>query len=323
MKYCIYVALLILTLCFAVTSVPAQQPVSQTDLNALLERAEKSTRNYIESFKNLVAEESKTIEKFSKDGSLDDTRRIKSTFIVYQLQNNDEVSEFRSVSEFNGKKVGRNDNEAIKFFGNLSVLKTAEKELSQLERESTRYDGQIIVWGVTLRQGLILQEKARPFFNFQIVRTEQIAGRNVFVVEYKQKESTDYVNLNSKKSDDAQGEKLSFRVNLPDSFDPASARLSGYFWLDAETGQIWKDEQLLSVSSKSLLEAETVIVRNDFEYQASKYNVLVPKKFILTINQVQSKNKDFKAQKFFVITLEYSAFNTVNSEVKDYQIKGN
>src|SRR5215218_8785330 len=78
-------------------------------LENLLERAEKSTQSYVELFKNLIAEEVKTIEIFKKDGSMNDTRRIKSYFIVYQSQKDKLISEFRNVLEFNGKNVSQTD----------------------------------------------------------------------------------------------------------------------------------------------------------------------------------------------------------------------
>jgi hypothetical protein len=78
-------------------------------------------------------EEIKTYDDFDKDGKLKETRRIKSTFIVYQLAKGEQVSEFRNVTEFNGKTVARSDGEIEKLFA-----RTSQSEFGRRRKRKNR-----------------------------------------------------------------------------------------------------------------------------------------------------------------------------------------
>ena len=300
----------------AVVSQAQTTNAPQVDLNALLDKAEQSTINYRESFKNLTANESKTIEKYGKNGEVKDTRRIKSTFIVYQSDKDDSVSEFRSVSEFNGKSVGRNDAEVAKFFEKLAKSDSPVKEYDRVQKESARYDGDFIVTGATLNQGFELAKAVRSAFDFKIVDTKNLDGRSVVTVEYRQREATERIAINP--DDSSPFERTEFNVPLPKDVDERTARVNGKVDLDAETGQIRADEYAVSIENQN---QPLVIVNNKLEYQPSKYDILTPKKFVLTTYQVIGKNKNFTAAKLYQATLEYSAFQRVGTSVDDYKIK--
>jgi hypothetical protein len=79
---------------------------TQTDLEALLTTARANIASYPTVFKDLAAEETKTVEIYEKPGALSGKRRIVSDFIVYQSQRDPAVmTEYRNVREVDGGAV--------------------------------------------------------------------------------------------------------------------------------------------------------------------------------------------------------------------------
>jgi hypothetical protein len=295
------------------------QDSSQNELERLLNKAGASARRYGEFFKNLSAEELKTVETFRGSGKLLETRRIKSLFIVYQSEKTSLVSEFRSILEFNGKKVGKKDDETVAFFDRLARAETSREEFQKIRDEGIRYDGTISVWGFTLGQGFALNKPVRPFFEFEITGTEIIEGRKVLVVGYRQKAYTPFVLINPTEKE-RKNAPDGIEVNLPitPSLRPTNPRLNGKFWLDAQTAQIRKSETELTIQPAG--EKKPIVVsRGFYEYQSSKFEILVPKK-IIVVNYAVSKafGQRLWVFKQWQTTFEYSNFSKAGTEIKNY-----
>ncbi len=75
-----------------VSSVTGQAPPITID--EIISKADAQRRVYVDEFRNLLSEETKTIETFDKKGRAKKSRLVKSIFIVYQLSK-DEI--FRGV----------------------------------------------------------------------------------------------------------------------------------------------------------------------------------------------------------------------------------
>lgn len=297
-------------------SIRAQQP----ELAKLLEMAEKSTQKYVESFKNLIAEETKTIETYKKDQSIDEKRVIKSDFIVYQLQKEDRVSEFRTVYEYNGKKISRSDEQIVEFFEKLAKSGNANEEFRKLRKESVRFDGDFIIWGMTLRKDFLLLPQVREIFDYRILGKEKLYERDVYAVEYRQKEYSPYVLVNPaqfEKSKDGSG--FQFDTILSEKLLPTNPRLNGVMWLDAENGEMWKNKYEVLINPAAL--DKPIITNNSYyEYQPSRFGIAVPK--VITISSYRTfgaPGKDLTVGKFATAVLSYSNFSELNSEAKDYK----
>lgn len=301
-------------------SARAQEP----QLAELLEMAEKSTQKYIESFKNLIAEETKTIETFKKDQSLDDRRIIKSNFIVYQLQKEDRVSEFRTVYEYNGKKISQSDKQVIRFFEKLAESDDASEEFQKLRKESVRFDGNFIVWGMTLRKDFLLLPPVRENFDYKILGKENFNGRDVFVVEYRQKRYSSYILVNPTRLEGRKDRNgFQFDTILSEKLVPTNPRLNGVMWLDAENGEMWKNKYEVSIHPE-ILDKPIVTNESSYEYQPSRFGIAVPK--IITITNYRTfgaPGKDLTVSKFATTVLSYSNFSELNSEAKDYKVDNN
>lgn len=292
----------------------------ELQLAKLLEKAEKSTRRYVESFKNLIAEETKTIEIFKKDQSLDDRRVIKSNFIVYQLQKGERVSEFRTVYQYNNRKISQSDEQTLKFFEKLAKSDNANEEFRKLRKESVRFDGSFIVWGMTLRKDFLLQLPVREVFDYRIIGREKFNERDVYVVEYRQKEYSSYILVNPTLSEGSKdGNGFQFDTILSEKLLPTNPRLNGIMWLDAENGEMWKNKYEVSIKP-AILSQPIITNESYYEYQPSRFGIAVPK--VITITSYRTfgaPGKDLIVSKFATTVLSYSNFSELNSEAKDYK----
>lgn len=299
----------------AVLSANAQE----IELNKLLDKADLATSQYVKIFKNLVAEELRTYDYFRKDGTLEDSRKIKSIFIVYQSPKNNLVAEYRNVIEFNGKNVAREDNDIVKFFEKLAKADSSQEEVDRLRKEGNRFDGKSHSYGMTLMQVFVLNRLFRPFFEFQIVGREKIEGCEVIVVEYKQTKPTLRIKANATDEEKKQEPNgINFDVpNLPDNFRPTNPRLNGKLWLDAETAQLWRNEFSVSIQPTSFSKP-VVSATFLYEYQSSEFGILLPKKLGLTSYRLTGKSEnDLVKTKAAIKTFEYSKFSKPDSEIKE------
>ncbi len=288
-------------------------------LEQFLDKAYGATVKYRETFKNLVAEELRTTDYFNKDETLDDSRKIKSIFIVYQSEkDSSSVYEYRNVTEYNGKNVTRDDDDVVKFFEKLANSDSSKKEAERLREDGVRFDGRFRAFGMALGQGNPLQPFYREFFEFKVVGKEKFEGREALVVEYKQTKPTFRITVNATREEDKkETDGIKYDGEISGSFRPTNPRVQGKFWLDAETGQIWRDEYSVTIHPATL--SKPVVSANFLnEYQSSEFGILVPKKLRLESYRLKGKNdKTLAKSKKTTITCEYSKFSNANSEIKD------
>src|SRR5262249_35837200 len=115
--------------------------IAQAELEVLLTTARDNVASFPAVFKDLAAEETKTVEIYEKPGALSGTRRIVSDLIVYQSQRDPAVmTEYRNVREVDGVAVSGRDDRAIKLFERLAKADSITKELNRIHREGSRYD---------------------------------------------------------------------------------------------------------------------------------------------------------------------------------------
>ena len=301
-------------------SIRAQSILTQTELETFLGRAEEATAQYSETFKNLVAEETKTIEDYNKKGESKETRLIKSIFIVYQSPNNKNVGEFRNVTEFNGKNVARKDKEVAKFFSKVADSDSIREELNRIQKDGIRFDGRSSAWGMTLWQESPLNT-VRPFFEFEIIGRDKIENRDVLIVEYRQTKPTLLIKFNPTEDDwKKEPNGRQYYAQMPTVFRPANPRIVGKIWLDAETAQIWRNEFKIMIQPVQLSKPIAALELS-YEYQPSKFKVLVPKKFVIAAYKISgSSDMDLSVTKDRVMKFEYSKFSEFKTETKDYKI---
>src|SRR5262245_16792569 len=224
--------------------------IDQTEQEALLTTARANIANYPAVFRDLAAEETKTVEIYEKPGALSGKRRIVSDFIVYQSQRDPAVmTEYRNVREVDGIAVSGRDERAIKLFERLAKADSITKELNRIHREGSRYDFGWKYEGFTLLRGLPLQKDLHTSFNFEVEGREQSNGRDVIVVRFRPT---------------PQSPNPRVSVDWLSDFKLSDPRYRGRLWLDIQTGQLCREEVELVMRSST---APDPLVVSRFEFQ--------------------------------------------------------
>lgn len=313
-----FLVLLLTLVCFQTAK--SQNTLSQIELENLLTKAEEQSQNYQKIFQNLSAEETKTKYRFKRDGAIDEKRVIKSIFVVYQSPNTDRAQEFRNVVEFNGKNVSRDDRETAEFFEKLARADTTQEEYERIKKEGLRYDGSRRSWGMTLHQQRPFKESTRANFRFKVVGKERIEERDVWIVEYAQtKTSTSILSSPTDKEERAK-DATQYNLPLPGALRPTNPLLKGKMWLDAETGQLWRNQFTL-VLNPSRLSRPVEAGEFFYDYQSSEFGILTPKRFLIRTFEIKgASDRDLIVMKDSETVYEYARFSEFKTETKDYKI---
>lgn len=282
-------------------------------LETILAEAEKQTINYRDEFRNLLAVETKTYEKYDKTGAAKDQSVIESNFFVYQSSKDENVSsELRNVLKADGKAVPDSQARADRLTAELQKTSTVESELKKIQDEGSRYDKSLRISGFTLFEGIALADNLRPFFDFKLFGKENYEGGEVYVVEFRQTKKSPFITVNAKESK-SKGIRANFDVSLPGSLKKSDVFMNGKLWIDAKTFQIRREERNLVVQAASPITAMQTVL----EYQPSDYGVFVPKRISLTQYSIK-KNKDnnFSNVKDMQVSFDYSKFRKTEVDVK-------
>ena len=308
-------AIVILLVC---TVFVAAQDENQPSLDTILVNADEKTDNYREEFKNLLAQETKTFEIFDKNGSLKKSSVVESNFIIFQSAKDQRVaSEYRDVYKVDNKAIGDSQMRANELLTQLAKSDSVEQELKKIQKESLRYDKNLEVNGLTLYQSPILEEYNRPYFNFKLAGSENFNNAEVYIIEYQQTKPSPYIIINN----ESGGEKplkdklsLSFNLDLPKSVNNSEVLLRGKLWIDTKTLQLWREERELTAKTENPL----VILKTDFEYQPSEFEILVPKQISLVQYRIKKSEKGspLSVVKDTQITFSYSKFRKAASDVQ-------
>ena len=86
-------------------TMPTPQP-SPPSLDTIFGEAAKQTDIYRETFRDLLATETKTFERYEKNGDLEDQTKVESNFFVYQSSKDGKTSsELRNVVKVDDELV--------------------------------------------------------------------------------------------------------------------------------------------------------------------------------------------------------------------------
>lgn len=274
---------------------------SLPDVKEIINKAAEQQSVYVNTFKNLIAQENKTVELYNETGNVKKTRKIVSTFIIYELSKNAaQIAEFRNVLSVDGKPVKNSDKRAQKFFEKIAKAESSKKEVEKLIDESLRYDRYLKIFGFTISSAYTFSENLIPYFDFQIAGKENYNGREVFLLSYRQLRESPDLKITSDKD---------IKLN---------ARLSGLLWLDAETFQVWREEREITVQPE-MFDNPVMTSQETYEYQQSGFGILTPKKITYTSYAVNPLKKT--SVKDAKLTLEYSKFSKPETEVKSADVK--
>jgi hypothetical protein len=246
-----------------------QQPTptqpNSAELEELIRRAGLGVSEYKAKFKDLTADEEQKVEEYDGEGKLKRQRRVVSDLIIYQSQLDTSLTaEYRYVREVDGVAVAKREERLANLFNRLAKADSVKKELDRISRESRRYDRRYSFYGLTLNQGLLLDESLRASLQFTEAGRERVDGRDVIVLQYQQV---------------AQSPQLKTEFSLPSELKGAEPLYRGRLWLDAETAQIRREERELTLRLGSLSHP-LILMRFEFEYVSSSFGVLTPRRIV-------------------------------------------
>lgn len=291
----------------------AQQPPPAGEIAA---RAAERVKAYTEAFKNLLSEEKKTFEIYDKRGGVKKRRTVDSTFLVYQLSKKEGVvAEFRNVTAVDGKPVANAEARAADFFEKVAASSDSRSELDRIQQESSRYDEDFAINGLTLFPAVALSDQLRPIFSFTLAGKEKLDGRDVYVIAYEQTRPDPSVTINRRPSGDVASHN--YDIEVDDEGIELNPRIRGRLWIDADTFNVRKEVRERTVKPAGFPEAMAV-AEDVFEYGDSEHGILTPRR--VSHLQYHLFVKDREARRDARITLEYGKFTRPDVEVRSSEV---
>jgi hypothetical protein len=300
-------SLVLISLINAGPSFGQQPPRSQLDpagLKEFISLAGLRVSEYKARFKDLTADEEQKVEEYDGEGKLKRQRRIVSDLIIYQSQLDTSMTvEYRNARAVDGVPVAKRDERLVNLFERLAKADSVKKELDRINRESRRYDLGYSSYGMTLNQGFPLTEKARASFQFTDAGRERVNGRNVIVLQYHQV---------------AQIPEQTVKLSLPSALKGAELLYRGRLWLDAETAQLWREEQEMTLQHPSLARP-LIWTRFEFDYVSSSFGILTPQRIVAMTYSRGRMGADNALELMlgWKITFEYSGFRRFDASSSD------
>lgn len=314
------IKLFVIGMLLLVSPVFGQVPTPSPALSAneILNKTVGEITLYIQTFKNLLATETKTFEIYDKKGEVKKRRTVTSSFIVYPLATGGgRTAEYRNVLAVDGKGLDKTDERAQDFFERIARAESVGKELAQIEKESLRYDEEVRISGLTLYQGLSLAHNLRPLFEFKLVGKQKLEGAEVYVISYQQTRGSADIAVNSNEERPGGLITMNFEIET-DAKAALNERMRGKFMIDAATFRLWGEEREITVQPPGF-DSPLVVIREDLDYQNSDFGMLVPKK--ITHAHYRLKTKERSVMKDAQVTFEYSKFTRPDVEIKGAEIK--
>ncbi|MGI8813661.1 MAG: hypothetical protein ACR2IH_14190 [Pyrinomonadaceae bacterium] len=293
------------------TGIASAQTASPMSISETIRRAAEQRAAYLTEFKNLISREVKSYEIYDKKESIKKDRKITSVFIVYQLsKTKDRAVEFRSVVEVDGKPIPDAEKRSSVFFTEVVAAQNSQKELQKLQDETSRYDLDPVIDGLTLNQAVALADNMQPYFSFTPAGTETVDGRETIVVAYEQTKASPFVL--AKSSAESPDGKLAVKYDVNYSGD-VNPRLRGKLWLDAATMQVRREVRQFTIQPEKFA-SPVVYVEDDLDYTSSDFSILTPKRVVHIQNTI--KSKDMTVTKNAKITFDYGKFTRPDVDVK-------
>jgi VWFA-related protein len=228
---------------------------------SFLNLASREVEHYIEAFVDLTAAESRAMQSFDDKGFPARKRSIQSALVVYRLRNDPKgVFEYREVISIDGHEVKEHAARAAKLWREVSEAHSAGEEVKRLRADSERYDIGLEETGLTLFEGLPLRARCAGDFVFREEHREIANGRPVRVFAYQQVHPCNVI---------------SYHFALPAEFADSPLFHAGELRLDAESGQVVREERNVYIGSPG--KASPRVAHIILSYNESRFGVLVPK----------------------------------------------
>jgi hypothetical protein len=251
-------------------------PEKVIDLDELAARSLAAVEEYEKAFRNLTAEETKVIEVFRPTGDIEKRREIVSDLLVYQSQSPRDgktvATEYRDIRLVDGKAVKNRGERALTLLTKAARAESLDKELEAIDRETWRYEFRRHLRGFTISQAAV--PKPSDKFHVEVAGREQIAGRDVIVVVYRQTRVSPAGTSN---------------FPVPKELQAVPQLPRGRLWLDAETYQLRSSIWEIVVAATP---EPYVLTHAESEYGPSRFGILVPERIVFEWRQPFARLKN-------------------------------
>jgi hypothetical protein len=294
----------------------AAAQVQTPSAEEVVAQAAERSKAYTEAFKNLISEEKKTFEIYDKKGDVKKRRTVDSVFVVYPLSKKEgAVAEFRNVTAVDGKPVANSEARATDFFEKVSASADSRSELIRIQQESSRYDEDFAIDGLTLFPAIALTDELRPFFRFTVQTTSPIGGKPSYTIAYEQIRPHPSITVNSRSA----GATNNYDIELDEDEIELNPRVRGRIVVDADSFNLRYEQRERTIQPGGS-PSPIVVAEDKFQYHDSDHGILTPK--LIEHLQYRVFVKDRRVQKDTRILLEYGKFTRPDVEVKSSEVKG-
>jgi VWFA-related protein len=244
---------------------PSENGTEIVSEKAFLNLASREVERYVQAFTDLTADEMRVMRSFDEHGFAVKERSIQSVLVIYRLRNAPKsVAEYREVVSVDGHEIKGHASRAAKLWRELAEAHSPEEEVKRIRSDSERYDIGVDETGFTLYEGLPLRMQCVGDFLFHEVRRETENGHPVRVFEYRQLRPCGIV---------------AYHFSLPNQFGDAPLLHAGKMTLDAQTGQVVREDRNVYVGSLS--KQAPRVAHLVMDYSESRFGIRVPNKIFI------------------------------------------
>ena len=282
---------------------PSAVAPSPVDLDRIVTRVLESNATYVQTFRNLAAEETKDIQQFDKSGRVTKRRQIVSDLLVYQPTQSAATPlayavEYRDVRDVDGKPVKKRGERALDVIRRAMRATSLERELQIIDRENQRYDLNFRLNDATVNQGA-LGPKFRLDYLVDWVGREQVDGHDVVVLDFRPKAP--------------KPEQNAYFANMGATAIAGRGRI----WADAATFQVRRDRFDVVAFNPNLPEPLTVI-RREATYGESRFGILTPQRVVAEwFDRTGGTKQKPSLTRAAMLTFTYGAFRRFEVATED------
>jgi hypothetical protein len=279
------------------------------DVGRLLTRHLDAVAEYRQAFADLVADETRLIELYNEKGKLDRKRRIESDLLVYSSwrDGHAETTEYRDVRAVDGRTLKQRRQRAVELLAAASEAGSLDDELATIDEETSRYEFNRHVRGFTINQGS--PDDLRRGFHVEIAGREQIAGRDVIQLAYRQTGPESHP-------------QTRLLPRLPLEFGAARLAAQGRLWIDVTTARLWRSVWELAAPHPAAAQP-LVMIHVESAYAPSRFDILVPERIVIEWRDTFTHPKN-KPPAFLVKqrdTFTYGAFRRFETSARVLEVR--
>ena len=271
-----------------------RQRVDAVDLDDLLARAESSARRYEEAIQDLTTEETYTILTYDDEGRVTQRRDFVSQFMVHRFTHGSSRMEYRHVLSVDGREAGDLELRVRNLTTALANASSESEERELIELESRKFGLVPVNRGFAMTTRRIFNQDDESF-TATIAGRETVDGLDVILVEYMQ-------------ISDSPRFRFSPRFCSPRCY------VRGRLWLEASTGNVWREEGGWFVEGSSESSEDTAFIRYAFQHARSNYGVFTPERFEFISRFDTNRQSDFRPLERII--REFAPFERFGADVQ-------